>query len=151
MARSFTFAAVIAILLAVLTGCLGRPQLFPNSDKNLQKTSTAFAADAAKRFPYKLDAPRAGEAQARAQVGYMSDVFEIVNVSDTDWENVEVWINQQYVVFLPTMESQTLKHMTFHMIYNDKGQNLPTNKYQIEKVELLRDGKMYDVKLQLAD
>src|SRR5205814_340564 len=73
----------IAILLGfvlMLAGCSGRAELFPNSDVALRKTSTQFAADAARRFPYKLEAPRAGEAQARAQVGYVLDVLEGENL-----------------------------------------------------------------------
>jgi hypothetical protein len=145
---------LIALLASLLlVGCAGRPQLFPNSDKALQKTSTEFAADAAKRFPYKMDVPRAGLADARAQIDYTFDVLEIANLSDEDWEDVEVWVNQQYVVYIPKMESHALKHLTFQMIFNDGGFSFPTNnmKTRIEKLEILYAGKMYEVKLQLAD
>ena len=54
--------------LFVVGGCAGRPALLPNPDPALDKPSTVFAADAVKRFPYKSDAPRGGEAVARAQV-----------------------------------------------------------------------------------
>jgi hypothetical protein len=154
---AFLFAAVAVVLMALLgssvVGCSGRPQLLPNSDKNLQRTSTEFAADAARRFPYKMDAPRGGEAEARAQVGYWADVLELINLSEQEWTDVEVWLNQQYVVTLPKMEPDRLKHMTFQMFFNDKGKSFPTDnmKTKITKLELLRDGKMYDVKLQLAD
>ena len=145
--------AMLGLIAAM--GCSGRPELFPNSDSLLRKTSTEFAADAARRFPYKLDAPRAGEAEARAQVGYVLDVLEIENLSDTDWENVEVWVNQEYCVFLPKMESKRLKHLTFQMIFNEQGRSFPTDnraaENRISKLELYRDGRMYDVKLQLAD
>src|SRR5262249_44097118 len=112
---------VIALLASLLVGCAGRPQLFPNSDKSLQKTSTEFAADAAKRFPYKMDIPRAGLADARAEIDYTFDVLNIVNLSDDEWENAEVWVNQQYVVCIPKMESHVLKHLTFQMIFNEDG------------------------------
>src|SRR5579859_3964297 len=52
--------------VALLAGCEGRPSLLPNSDPDLRKTSTQFAADAAKRFPYPTAAEKAGEAQGRA-------------------------------------------------------------------------------------
>src|SRR5438105_13363165 len=80
-----TILIALVILLGmmlVIVGCSGRPEIFPNSDNLLNKTSTQFAADAARRFPYKLDAARAGEADARAQVGYVLDVLEIENFSD---------------------------------------------------------------------
>jgi hypothetical protein len=145
--------AILLGMMLVIVGCSGRPEIFPNSDNMLRKTSTQFAADAAKRFPYKLDAARAGEADARAQVGYALDVLEIANLSDQDWTDVELWVNQEYCVYLPKMESHKLKHLTFQMIFDEEGQSFPTNNNttRIEKLEMFRDGKMYDVKLQLAD
>jgi hypothetical protein len=132
-------------------GCSGRPSMLPNPDKELRRSSAEFAADAAKRHPYKADAPRGGEATARAQVGYVLDRLEVVNLSDEDWTDVEVWVNQAYVVHLPAMEKGKLKVMNFQMIFDEKGSYLPTSGVRVNKVELLRDGKMYDVKLQLAD
>ncbi len=145
--------ALAALSLSVVVGCAGRPELIPNSDKNLRHTSAEFAADSAKRFPYKLDAPRAGEAQARAQVGYGMNVVEMTNLSGEDWENVEVWVNQQYVVFLPKVEPRRLKRMPFQMLFNENGQSFPTDnmKVRVAKLEVYRDGKMYDVPTQLAD
>jgi hypothetical protein len=49
------------------------------------------------------------------------------------------------------MEKGKLKVMNFQMIFDEKGSYLPTSGVRVNKVELLRDGKMYDVKLQLAD
>ena len=145
--------AVVSGFAWLSFGCSGRPELFPNSDSLLRKPSTAFAADAAKRFPYKLDAPRAGAADARAQVGYALDVLEIENLSDEDWPNVELWVNQEYCVFLPRMEKHKLKRLPFQMIFDDNGLSFPTdNKItRITKLEMFRDGKMYDVRMQLAD
>jgi len=140
-------------------GCAGRAELWPNSDPALQKTSAEFAADSAKRFPYKADAPRGGQALARAEVGYFTDRVDIVNLSDTEWTNVELWINGGYVVFLPTMEAKVVKSIPFQAIFNDQGQSFPTHagawyKQQplmITKVELYRDGKLYDVPVAAAE
>src|ERR1051325_11680992 len=60
----------------ILTGCSGRPSLLPNPDPQLRHSSAEFAADAAKRFPYKTDLTSA-QTTARAQVGYMLNVLEI--------------------------------------------------------------------------
>ena len=152
MNRSLPIVTLLAVSSAI-AGCSGRPQLFPNSDKNLQKTSAEFAADAAKRHPYKLDAPRAGEAPARAQVGYSMDVLELTNLSDEEWQNVEVWVNQQYVVFLPKVQPRVLKRMPFQMLFDANGRSFPTDnlRARITKLEVQRDGKIYDVPLQLAD
>ncbi|HMB95261.1 MAG TPA: hypothetical protein VKK61_04405 [Tepidisphaeraceae bacterium] len=149
--RSYEFC-VLATVMALI-GCAGRPSLLPNSDKSLRKTSTQFAADAAKRQPYKADAPRGGTIQARAQVGYMLDRIEIVNLSDAYWSNIEVWVNKKYVVFVPTMEKGKLEVLPFQMIFDDGGNSFPTDnsKIRVESVELYKDGKMYDVTTKLAD
>ena len=154
LVKNLFLSIVIIPCAALLTaGCSGRPELFPNSDNMLRKTSTQFAADAARRFPYKLNAARAGEADARAQVGYAMDVLEIVNLSDEDWIDVELWINQEYCVFLPRVENRKLKRLPFQMIFDETGVSFPTDntRTRVEKVEIFRDGQMYDVKLQLAD
>lgn len=147
------FLTAASISLLTMVGCSGRPEIFPNSDGSLNKTSTQFAADAARRFPYKLDAARGGAAESRAEVGYPLDTLDVVNLSDTEWDDVELWVNQEYVVSLNKMEPKKLKHLTFQMIFNSEGKSFPTDntKIRIEKLELLRDGKMYDVKVQLAD
>lgn len=144
---------VISAGLVLSLGCAGRPQLIPNSDPALRKTSAEFAADAAKRFPFKADAASGGEAVGRAQAGYSMNVLEIVNLSPEPWENVEVWVNQQYVVFIPKMRPNTLKKLPFQMIYDDKGNSFPTDnsKVLVKKVNVYMNGKMYDVRTQQAD
>lgn len=153
MRRTLITAAGLLSVAVVLGGCAGRAQLLPNSDKNLRKTSAEFAADAARRFPYKSDAERGGEAVARAQVGYWMNVLDVVNLSDTDWQDVEIWVNRTYVVSLPVMERGTLKRIPFQAIYNDQGQSFPTNNktVRVQSVEAFRDGKMFDVPVQLGD
>ena len=155
----FTTRCVSATFLglaAVMTGCAGRPSIFPNSDPALRKTSTEFAVDAARRFPYKADAPQGGDAIGRAQVGYMVHTIEIANNSADTWKNVEVWVNQKYVVFVPQMPPHILKSLPFQMFYDDQGHYFPTenrkeNDTLVKKVEIYTDGKMYNVQLQLAD
>lgn len=139
--------------IGLLAGCAGRPEILPNSDRALRKTSSQFAADAAKRHPYKADAPRGGQIAGRAQVGYMADVLEIRNGSDADWDDVEVWVNKKYVVYVPKIAKDTLKHFTFQMIFDENGESFPTNNstIRIESVEIYKDGKMYDVTTKLAD
>src|SRR3982751_6123330 len=95
--RIMLFVTVAALWGGIFLGCAGRPSLFPNSDKNLQKTSTQFAADAAKRHPFNENLPSGGDAVGRAQVGYSLDVIEIWNASDEDWKDVEIWANRKYV------------------------------------------------------
>jgi len=94
-------AIITVVGLGLLAGCAGRPSLFPNSDPALQKTSAEFAADAAKRQPYKNEAPRGGEAMGRAEYDLTFGHLQILNTSEEDWDNVEVWVNQKYVCAIP--------------------------------------------------
>ena len=145
-----TIGFVASVL--ILAGCAGRPSLLPNADKNLRKTSSQFAADAAKRHPYKANAPRGGEAAARGEVGYMLKQITLANLSQDIWNDVEVWVNQKYVVFLPVMEPSKLKTINFQMLFDEQGNYFTTdNKQMVDKVEIYRDGKMYDVKVKLGD
>jgi hypothetical protein len=141
-----------ALLLGAFAfGCADKPTIFPPSDPNLRRTSAEFAADAAKRHPYKADAPRGGQAVARAQVDYMADEIDVINLSKEDWENVEVWVNQNYVVFLPTMPAGKLEPISFKMLYDDSGKTFPTKHVMVDKLELYRGGKMYDCTVKLGD
>jgi predicted small lipoprotein YifL len=144
---------VVVVMISLFAGCADKPTLIPPSDKNLRKTNAQFAADAAKRHPYKADAPRGGEAEARAEVDYTLHELSIVNLSKENWTNVEVWVNKNYVIFLPTMEPNQLKKLSFGMLFDDKGNSIPAGnlKTMINKVEIYRDGKMYDVKTKLGD
>jgi hypothetical protein len=156
-ARNLALLALVVTTIAasalVSGGCAGRPELIPNPDPSLRKTAAQLAADAAMRHPYKADAERAGDAVARAQVGYSLNRIEMVNLSDTEWNDVEVWVNQNYVVFLRRMEPGRLKRIPFQALYDNRGNSFPlTNrKVLVERVELFRDGQMYSVPLQLAD
>ncbi|HVT89739.1 MAG TPA: hypothetical protein VHD56_12860 [Tepidisphaeraceae bacterium] len=150
--RKYTLGAM---LLGAAAGCAGRPQILPNSDASLRRSSAQFAADAAKRHPYKADAPRGGEIAARAQVGYMIDQLEVANLSDTDWDDVEVWVNKKYVIYIPKVEkgADRVKVINFRMLFDESGNSFPTDntKTRIESVEVYKDGKMYDVTTKLAD
>lgn len=154
MSRTCFKTLALATAAMILTGCAGgRPALMPNPDKNLRKASAQFAADAAVRHPYKAEAPRGGEAIARSQVGYTLDRLDLINLSSDEWQDVEIWVNQKYVVHLPRVEPNTLKIINFQMLYDDKGNYFPTNnkKVLVNKVEMLKDGKMYDIPVRLAD
>jgi len=146
-----TFICVVTSLIAL--GCAGRPSIIPSMDKNLRRSSAQFAADAAVRHPYKSDAPRGGEAIARAQVGYTLNHIDIVNLSKEPWNDVEIWVNQNYVVHLPVMEPNKLKTIEFTMLYDDKGTYFPldNSKVLVKKVEVYFGGKMYDVPVKLGD
>lgn len=152
--RSFVILASLLILTTLLltVGCAGRPSLVPNREPALRKTSTQFAADAAKRHPYQADAPRAGEATARAEVDYMLNELVVANLSQEDWQDVELWLNQKYVVHVPKVNKGAQVNLPFQMIYDDAGNYVPTNKLMKNPhLEARIDGKMYNIPVRLAD
>ena len=147
--------SLLLLCVGMFAGCAGRAEIFPNSEKALRKTAAEFAADAAKRFPYKADAPRGGIAVGRAQVGYTVNKIEIENLGDEDWDDVEVWVNKSYVVSLPKLKARPGKvtAIPFQALFNDEGHSFPTDNSvtRVNLVEVYHDGKMYEVKTQLAD
>lgn len=142
-----------AAAVLMMVGCAGRPSLLPNPSRDLRKSSAQLAADAAKRHPYKDGSPRGGAAIARAQVGYWANVLEVVNLSDTDWNDVEVWVNHKYVCYAPKMGRMEDKKLYFQMLFDADGLSFPTDNsvYRVETVELFMNGKLYDVTTKLAD
>jgi hypothetical protein len=145
----------IALLGGLTLGCAGRPTLLPPTDPNLRKTMTEFSADAAKRHPYKADAPRGGDALARASVEYTFKSIQILNYSDTDWQDVEIWVNQNYVVSVPSIPhgKDGSKLIEFAMLFDDNGNYFKTEngKVLVNQLEVFRDGKMYTIKTTPAD
>src|SRR5437763_15943917 len=85
---------VLAVVcLSVAAGCQGRGALIPPTDPDLKKTAAQFAADSAKR-QYPASAPRGGELQAMASIDYgVFNRVEIMNLSDEDYNDVEIWMN----------------------------------------------------------
>ena len=152
--------AITALTLAgALIGCEGRPAIIPNKDASLRRTSAQLAADSAKRT-YQAEAPKGGEVAGRAEVDYTLKAVHLANLSPDDWDNVEVWINQKYVVYIPKLphdvKGSGYRHLNFQMFYDQNGQHIPItafgiSKIRVEKVELAMDGKMYDVPVRLAD
>ena len=145
-------------LVGVVSGCEGRTAILPNSDGQLNKSPVKFAVDAAKRH-YEADAPSGGEAEARGEANYTLKQLSIGNLSQEDWKDVEIWINQKYVVFLPSIpkfnKADGIRTIKFQMFYDNTGEHFPaslfSSKVIVDKLQIFRDGKMYDVPLRLAD
>jgi hypothetical protein len=146
---AITGTMLAAAMALGLAGCStdGAPTLFPNPDANLHKNSAEFAADAAKRN-YESDAPHAGNAEARAQYELTQRRVDLVNLSQDDWSNVEVWVNQKYVVFIPAMQKDVDKKLDFEMFYDRDGHHFDTQggKNPLQSIEICMDGKVYSVK-----
>lgn len=143
------------ITCGLLAGCEGRPGLIPNSDPALNKTSTQFAADAAKRFPYPASLPHVGTANGVAEVDLMLTRLQILNASDEDWNNIEIWVNQNYVCHVPSIPKgkQKVETIGFEMLYNASGDYFSTagGKNPVNLIEMRRNGKVYQLPIVLAD
>ena len=150
-----TLLMTATLTLGILAGCEGRPDLFPNSDANLQRTSTQFAADAAKRFPFPDSAPAGGTADGRVAVDLMLNRIQILNSSPEDWKEIDIWVNRSHVCHVPIIPKgkEKVETINFAMLYNAKGDYFTTQggKTPVNRVEMLRDGKLYTIPLRLAD
>jgi hypothetical protein len=149
----FHIALPAAALGFILAGCNDQPTLFQNPDPNLRLTKTQLLSDSESRFPYKTDAPRAAESRVRAQVHYDLKRMEIVNFTGQDIDNVDIWVNREYVCHVPKMEDRQLKEIHFPMLYNHKGETFPMDNRRtfIRTVEIYRNGTLYDVVAHAAD
>src|SRR3954462_3276314 len=147
-------AAFAAFALCGLWGCSDRPTIFDNPDPNLRLSSSELRGDALARFPYRAEAPKSSEINARAQVAYAINRMDLVNFSSSDWTDVEVWVNQKYVCHIPKMERGKLKEIHFPMMFDEKGNSFPMNSNKgqmlVRSVEVLRDGKMYQLTVEAA-
>lgn len=149
----FGAAAIVAATALGAGGCSNKPTLIPPGNPALRKTISQFAADGAKRHPFKDDLPSGGQAVARAEVDYGLDVLHIVNLSDEDWQNVELWVNHDYVVFVPAIKPKVQETVNFEIMYDGNGKAFPTDNRvtRVDKLQMVRDGKLYEIPLRLAD
>ena len=147
-------STLVLVFVTSSIGCAGRVSLLPNSDKTLNRTPAQFASDAAKRT-YPADLPDGGAAEARAWVAYDANNIQILNNSDEDWNDVEIWVNHKYVVCAPRIEAgkKRVKTFTFMMLYDDQGNPFPTDnrKQMIESLELVKADARYSIPLAMAD
>jgi hypothetical protein len=143
---------LVSVLAAGLLGCETQVVLVPNPDPALRKPVKAFAADAAKR-QYEADAPKALDPDFRGQYALILRRIDLANISQRDWDNVEVWINGRYVVYCPKFEKKSDKSLAFRLFYDSKGHRFDTDwgKNPIQTLEVYRDGTMYSVINHVAD
>lgn len=139
------------VLVGVVGGCTNQPGMLPNQDATLRKPVWVIRADAAQRA-YPAEATRVRGLVARSQIGYMAKTVEVANLSTEDWENVEIWVNKEFVVFLPKIEKGTLRAVPFDAMFNREGKHIPTDSrtFVVETVEVFMGGKLYDVKVTVA-
>ena len=149
----WSLSAVSVVCLSLLVGCQGRGALIPPSDPDLKKTAAEFAADSAKHS-YPENAPRGGDLQALASIDYgVFNRIEIMNLSDEDLPDLEVWANEKYYFHVTKWPKRSLKKINFATLYDRDGRPFPmdNNKRRISKIEVLKDGKLYNVPTKLAE
>lgn len=88
-------------------------------------------------------------------IDYTFKTVEVFNYSDEDWDDVQLWINKNYVVGVPKIakgRERTLQ-LFFTMFYDDSGNYFVTEggKKRVDSLEMYRGGKMYTIPLGLAD
>ena len=145
--------ALSFLSLAAISGCADQPAVFQSSDPALQKSVSQFRDDAATRFPYKTETPRTPEDKVRAKVEYGIKRLDITNFTGQDLQDVEVWVNQQYVCHVPVVQDRQLKHIEFPMLCNILGEPFPkqNSEIRVEKVELLYAGEFHEVRVNSYD
>jgi len=144
---------VSVIGLSMAAGCQGRGAIIPPTDPDLRKTAAQFAADSAKRS-YPASAERGGELQAMASIDYgVFNRVEIMNLSDEDYNDVEIWMNEKYVFHASKWPAHSLKKVNFATLYDRDGEPFPMDnrKARISKIEVLKDGKLFNVPSKLAE
>lgn len=150
MKRYISIAAACGVAL-FLYGCAsGTTGINPNPEKSLQKTQGEFGRYA-KEHSYPADATKAGKAPMRAEVEYGLDVINIVNLSDTDWNNVEVWVNGRYVCPIAVLPVKQQKGINFRFFFDKDGIVAPQKGNWINKLELFKDGSLYELAVHAAD
>jgi hypothetical protein len=154
LAKKVGEALLIAATL-VFAGCAGRASLLPNPDPAMRKTEAQFAAQSA-RLRYEADAPHVQDPDARAEVDYTFKEIHLTNLSNEDWRNVEVWVNQKYACIVPRVPKSTSAHpymeqLNFQLLFDRDGNSLPLTGVTVKKVEITRGGTVYEIPLHLAD
>lgn len=156
MGMDWRKTCIISLLAAaglVCGGCWDTSISFmPNPDPALRKSSDEFAAQAKKLYPFNTKAIDAGQAIAGAQVSYPLHRLELINLSDETWNNTEVWVNHQFVVFLPKIQPKVLIRIPFTALYNDHSRYFRQDAdVMIDSLILIRGDKQFSVPVELAD
>jgi hypothetical protein len=81
----------------------------------------------------------------------------VVNLGTEDWQNVELWANRKYVVFIPRVRAgaDRVTKIDFQMMFDDKHHSFPVNnatpERMLRQLEIVRDGMVYTVPFAQAD
>lgn len=142
------------LLVLALTGCTGGYTTFtPNALDSLNRKPAQLAADSAKRT-YPSDVPSAKTNFIRGEAQYTFDHLHLLNLTDEPMQDVEVWVNERFVVHLPTFPTKPfIVKIPFRALYDQDAIHFPTNNRAttVRKVQVLVDGELLDVPVDIAD
>ena len=81
--------------------------------------------------------------------------LQILNSSEEDWNNIDIWVNQSYVCHVSSIPKgkEKVETIDFTMLYNDKGDYFTTDggKNPVTLVEIRKDGKFMQVPIRMAE
>lgn len=153
MCRLGSPVGMVALLgLAMMVGgcASGSNSLLQNPNKDLRKHRKEFVADAATRS-YPTTAQSVATSPIRGEVDYQIDVINLVNLSDTEWKDVEVWVNGRYVCSLTTLPAKKQVGINFGSLFDNQGLAAPQQGVWVEKVEVLYNGSLRKATMHPAD
>ncbi len=133
-------------------GCTKNATVLPNADATLNKSAAQFRAEAAAVHPFPADAPVVGEIAGRANVGYTYNQITVTNFSGTDWVDVQIWLNGQYVVPIERIETGTIRRLSFKFFYNEVGERFPLSNRvtRVESMDIFVNGVRYKLPFEMA-
>lgn len=133
-----------------VVGCASSDSPLIRREPQLEKPATELAADAAKRS-YPAAIPVGGDVKLRAQVDYTLNYLQIYNLSKSDWADVEVWVNRQWVVHLQSLPGKKFTHISFGKLFDRNGKRYSEDHGYIKQLQLVHQGKIYNIRHQLTD
>lgn len=137
---------VIALALITLAGC-GADNRSPAEGGASQRsttqapTVTELAAYAASRHFPPDSAPRSNLHTASI-VNRGTGIIKIYNFDATPIRNVDVWVNQAFVLRVPALPANGSVEVKMVDMYNAVGRNLATQNEPIRQVQLVSDGTL---------
>ena len=151
-----TFGLLMLTMAAIsLAGCATdttnvNPATNPSTNPSVKQSHPSFPAYAASR-QYPADLPKVDEKNVYAEVEYQLDAIHLINFGDKDLANVEVWVNEHYVMFVGALPLKQQRGVTFNVLFDSAGHRAPSKGVWVDKVELNYDGQMHAVRLHAAD
>lgn len=127
-------SVVVLLGLAVLAGCA--------SDKKEAPTKmAAFAANA--QYPRDVQANR--DMPLVALLNRDQTTIRLINPTDQSMQNVNVWINGEYVQQVDTIPAHSTTRLNATNFYGNNGRSLTTDKVNVSRIEVQTGNTLHAV------